>query len=124
VGQAQAVLADERDQFFETLIVDVNSVTEDVSAATDALSQRVAFRTDRRHEHAQQLRDLERQAAEAQLAHEMASAKVLVLEQELAVAPEERKIELRPVLLEQRLAQQENEQRKRHFQALHRSMQK
>jgi hypothetical protein len=121
VGQAQAVLADERDQYFETLIVDVNAVTEDVAAASESLGAKVAFRSDRRHDDAQRQRDLEDQLSEAQLACSTATAKIAVLEQTLATAADDLKPRIEATLLEQRLVLQESEQRRLHLQALQRS---
>jgi hypothetical protein len=121
VGQAQAVVADERDQFFDTLILDVNAVTEDVTAATGDLGARVAFRSDRRHQDAQRQRDLASQADEAQLAYDTATAKIAVLEQTLATASDDQRPRIQVTLLEQKLAQQEADQRRKYLQTLRRS---
>jgi hypothetical protein len=121
VSQAQTVLADERDQYFETLIVDVNAVTDNVTAATESLGTKVAFRSDRRHEDAQRQRDLESQVSEAQLACSTAAAKIAVLEQTLATTAPELKPRIEAALLDQRLILRESEQRRLHLQALQRS---
>jgi hypothetical protein len=122
VGQAQAVLADERDQYFETLIVDVKALTEEVAAATDGLASRAAFRSDRRHEDAQRRGALETQVADAQLARDTAAAKIAMLEQEVAAADERMKEGLQALLLEQRLLFAEKEQQLRLLQGLRRSL--
>jgi hypothetical protein len=122
VGQAQVVLADERDRYFETLIVDVNAVTEDLTSAAEGLGAKVAFRNDHRHGEAQRQRDREAQASEAQLASNTVAAKIAVLEQALATAPDDQQPRLRASLLELRLALQESEQRRLHLQGLQRSL--
>ncbi len=120
VSQARAVLSDERDQYFETLIVDVSGMTEDVTAATESLGSQVAFRNDRRHEDGQRRLMLHDQLAEAQLACDTTKAKIAVLEGELAAASDETAPMLRAAILEQRLVLQEHEQRRSHLQDLRR----
>lgn len=121
VSRAQAVLSDERDQYFETLMVDVSGLTEDIRAATDGLGSRVAFRNDRRHEDAQRRLALQDQAAEAQLACETTAAKIAVLERELAASDDYNRATLQSALLELRLLLQENEQRRLHLHSLQRA---
>jgi hypothetical protein len=123
VGEAQLVLANERDEFFDTLTVDVNALTEDVTAATEGLGTRTAFRSDRRHEDAALRRDLEAQAADTQLAYDTAKAKIGVLEKELLTATDERtRANLQAALLEQRLLVEEMGQRRIQLQARLRSV--
>lgn len=113
VGQAQAVLADERDEFFETLTVDVNALTEDVTSATENLAGRVAFRSDRRHADAQHGSELEAQLLDAELRRDTAKAKIAVLEKEMAAtASDSTRESLQGLVLEQRLQIEENEQRR------------
>lgn len=112
VGQAQTVLSNERDEFFETITVDVNALTEDVTSATDNLAGRVAFRSDRRHADAQRSGDLEAQLSESQLRRDTAKAKIAVLEKELAgTLSDSTRESLQGQVLEQRLQLEESEQR-------------
>lgn len=123
VGQAQAVLSDERDEFFETLTVDVNALTEDVTSATENLAGRVAFRSDRRHADAQRSSDLEAQLSDAQLKRDTAKAKIAVLEKELAgTLSDSTRENLQGLLLEQRLQLEESEQRRAQLVSQQRSL--
>lgn len=118
LGDAQQVLASERDEYFDTLIVDVNALTEDVTAATEGLSKRAAFRSDRHHEDVQLRRDLETQLADTQLAYDTAKAKIVVLEKELTTTTDERTLSnLQASLLDQRLLLEETGQRRLQLQA-------
>jgi hypothetical protein len=122
VGQAQVVLANERDEFFDTLTVDVNALTEDVTAATEGLAQRTALRLDLRQADAQRRSELDSQRTDALLARDTASAKIAVLEKELAATTDERtRTNLLAMLLEQRLSFEESEQRRLHLQGKQRS---
>jgi hypothetical protein len=122
VGQAQLVLATERDEFFDTLTVDVNALTEDITTATENLAQRTAFRNDRRHADAQRMVDQGTQLTETLLTRDTAKAKIAVLEAELATATDERmRANLQTMLLEQRLSFEESEQRRLHLQGKPRS---
>ena len=117
VGQAQLVGAVERDEYFDTLTVDVSALTEDVTAATEGLAQRTAFRNDQRHADAQRKLELGAQLSEALLTRDTAKAKIAVLEQELAATTDERtRASLQSMLLDQRLAFEESEQRRLHLQ--------
>jgi len=117
VGQAQVILANERDEFFDTLTVDVNALTEDVTAATDGLAQRTAFRNDKRHADAQRLVEQGTQLTDAVLTRDTAKAKIAVLEKELAATTDDRtRSNLQSMLLEQRLLFEESEQRRLHLQ--------
>lgn len=116
VTQAQTVLANERDEFFETLTVDVNALTEDVNSATETLAGRVAFRSDKRHADAQHRTDVESQLADALLRRDTARAKIAVLEKELAgTLSDGMRESLQGQLLEQRLQLEESEQRRVHL---------
>jgi len=117
VGQAQLVLANERDEFFDTLTVDVSALTEDVTAATEGLAQRAAFRTDQRHADAQLRTELGTQLSETLLTRDTAKAKIAMLEKELTTATEDRVASLQSTLLEQRLLFEESEQRRLHLQS-------
>lgn len=117
VSEAQLVLANERDEFFDTLTVDVSALTEDVTAATEGLATRTAFRSDRRHEDAVQRRELERQLADTVLTRDTARAKIGVLEQQLAATTDDgARADIAERLLEQRLLLEESEQRRVHLQ--------
>ncbi len=116
VGQAQTILADERDAFFDTLAVDVSALTDDVASAAEGLAKRTPFRTDRRHEDAQRRSEADGQLAEAELARDTAKARIAVLERELAAATDDRtRDSLRAALLAQRLQVEESEQRRLHL---------
>jgi hypothetical protein len=117
VGTAQAIVADERDEFFETLTVDVHAVTDNAVVAADRLRDRVVFRSDRRHEFAQERKQLEEQISDARLAARTARAKIQVLQAELEQAEPDLRSELAQMLREQRLALQESEQRAKHLEA-------
>jgi hypothetical protein len=122
VGQAQVVLSDEHDAYFDTLTVDVNALTEDVTAATEGLAPRIAFRNDQRHVDAQRRSELGNQLSEALLTRETAKAKIAVLEKELTTVTDERmRAALQSTLLEQRLLFEESEQRRLHLQSKQRS---
>lgn len=121
--EAQAILSTERDEFFDTLAVDVNAITENIDAATESLAKRAAFRTDRRHEDTQRRGDLEAELAEATLAHATAKAKIAVLEKELTTTTDERtRLGLQSALLDQRLLLEESEQKRMHLQGQQRSL--
>lgn len=123
VGQAQTVLADERDEFFETLTVDVNALTEDVNSATENLAGRVAFRSDKRHADAQRRTDVDSQLSDALLRRDTARAKIAVLEKEIAGTTSDSVREnLQGQLLEQRLQLEESEQRCVHLVGQQRSL--
>jgi hypothetical protein len=116
VSEAQAVLANERDEFFDTLTVDVHALTEDVSAATEGLASRAVFRSDRRHHDAVRRRELDAQVADAVLARDTARAKMAVLEQQLAMLTDERaRDDLADKVLALRLVVEEQEQRRIHL---------
>jgi hypothetical protein len=116
VSEAQVVLANERDEFFDTLTVDVNALTEDVTAATEGLASRTAFRSDRRHEDALRRRELEAQLSDAVLSRDTARAKLAVLEQQLAtVEGDGLRADIAEKLLELRLVAEESEQRRIHL---------
>jgi hypothetical protein len=122
-SQAQAILATERDEFFDTLAVDVNALTGDVQSATEGLAKRAAFRTDRRHDDAQRRAELDAQLAEAVLTRDTATAKIAVLEQELAATTDERtRQSLQAAVLDQRLRVEESEQRRLHLLGQQRSL--
>jgi hypothetical protein len=121
--EAQAILSSERDEFFDTLAVDINAITENIDAAAEGLAKRAAFRTDRRHEDAQRRGDVDAQLAEATLTRETAKAKIAVLEKELTTATDERtRLNLQSTLLDQRLLLEESEQRRMHLQGQQRSL--
>lgn len=122
VGQAQAVMADERDAYFDTLIVDVNALTDSAGSATQALASRTVLRSDVRSDHALLRREHDQQLAATRLACDTVTAKIAVLERELAEAPDDRKPDLRRMLLDQRLALQEHDQLRRQLEASQRSL--
>lgn len=108
VATAQLVLADERDAYFDTLVVDVGPIAETVTSATETLARRTAVRSDPHHEDAQRRQELEARLADARLAEDTARAKIAVLEQELTTTTDERTLaNLRAALLDQRLASEE-----------------
>lgn len=117
VGTAQSIVADERDAFFETLIVDVNALTDNAVGAVEQLNHRAAFRNDRRHEHAQVRQELEQHLSQARLNAATARAKMDALEAERAETPPEYATELVLLIRDQRLALLESEQRIAHLQA-------
>ncbi len=123
LSKARAILADERDQFFDTLIVDVNALTDNASAATDALATRAVFRNDRRHEREKERRDLEQQVAEAELARDIVADKVALLEQELASASasDGSRPTIEAGIRELRLELRTQERRYRHLESMYRS---
>lgn len=121
--QAQAILSSERDEFFDTLAVDVNALTENLDATAEGLGKRAVLRTDRRHEDAQRRGDLEAQLADALLTRETAKAKIAVLEKELTTVTDERtRLNLQAALLDQRLLLEESEQKRMHLQGQQRSL--
>lgn len=117
VGMAQAIIADERDSFFETLTVDVNALTDNAVGAAERLGTQTVLRSDRRHEHAKERKDLELKASEAGLAAKTALAKIAVLEAEMAAADPGETSELVLLIREQRMLLQESEQRVAHLRS-------
>lgn len=122
VGSAQAIAADERDAFFDTLTVDAHALTDGAASVTEALSSRAVLRSDGRSVHAQRQRELEKQFAQARLEHDTIEAKIDVLERALAEAPDDAKSSLEHKLLDLRLDLQESAQRCRQLEAMQRSL--
>lgn len=117
LGSAQSTLSSERDEFFDTLIVDVSALTDHTATAAKTIAGTAALRVDRRHQHAQQRVTLKDQIAKARLTEQTAASKLQVLEDELAAGGEDLKLELAPLLREHRLAQKEAELEAKHLAA-------
>ncbi len=115
IGEAQRVLAEERDAYFDTLTVDVNALTDNTTRAAQDLGNLSVLRSERHKEQAQARRELDRQIAEASLSTRTATAKIAELESQLQTAPEDLKRDLLSSLNEQRLALREAEQRYEHL---------
>ncbi|MCA9707923.1 MAG: hypothetical protein KDK70_18875 [Myxococcales bacterium] len=118
VGGAQAIGADERDAYFETLTIDVHALTDNAVAAQEALSEKAVFRGDRHHQHAKERRELAVELSKARLAVRTARAKIEVLEAEREKASPDEVGEIAVLLREQRMALQEAEQQQAHLEAV------
>lgn len=121
VGQAQAIMADERDAYFDTLTMDVNALTDGAGGVAEAMTARAVFRVDGRSEHSRQHRELDEQLAKARLRRDTLTAKIAVLERELT-APEADRSGLQRMILEHRLSLQESEQELQQLEASLRSL--
>lgn len=117
VGLAQGILADERDEYFDTLIVDVNALTDNTARAADHLATQPVMRSDRRHEHEKGRMELVAKISEALLDVQTSRGKIEVLEEELAAAPDDMKVDLTIMIREEKLIQRAAEQRLAHLQA-------
>lgn len=118
VRDAQAVLSRERQAYFETFRMDVQSIADQNESAIDAVANRAVLRSDPRHEHEQSRQALEGQVSSAKLEHETAAAKLKLLEDEYATADEDTKYALREIMREQRLMAEEARRRYEHLSAL------
>ncbi|MEM7158771.1 MAG: hypothetical protein AAF799_38370 [Myxococcota bacterium] len=119
IRDAQAVLSRERQAYFETFRIDVQTLADQHEAAVDAVANRAVLRSDSRHEHEQSRQALEGQVSAAKLDHETAAAKLKILEDEFKEADEDSKFELRAFLRDQRMAAEEARRRYEHLSALH-----
>jgi len=115
IGEAQRVLAEERDAYFDTLTVDVNALTDNTTRAAQDLGNLSVLRTEHRKELAQARRELDRQIADASLAIRTANAKIAELESQQQTAPDDLKMDLQSSLHEERLALREAEQLYEHL---------
>lgn len=111
VNGAQAIIADERDRYFGTLILDVQSLADATEGGAAKIGNQVVARSDRRHPEQQAKAALEAEIAAVELERDTAKAKAALLEKEMGSGDPNVAAEVRSLLRMERQAVEAANQR-------------